>query len=155
MRVLRAENAVVTYVTYLAKTAWPAPLVFYYAHPAAVPWVDVAIAGSILAAITTAAVVLRSRYPFVLVGWLWYAGTLVPVILTSLKLLLKRAQRFLGSMARRTENGSAVSNERPEISTGEVPLQPHHGTRVDEVNQVLCDPQISPGQVVREFAHSV
>jgi tetratricopeptide (TPR) repeat protein len=83
----RAENAVVSYAVYLAKTAWPFGLSVFYPHPVYgydgnVGPSPAQVAGSLvlLLAISVAAVVLRRRAPYVLTGWLWYVGTLVPVI---------------------------------------------------------------------------
>jgi tetratricopeptide (TPR) repeat protein len=74
---VRAENALVAWVAYAAKAVWPASLSAYYAHPfAAYPVAEVAGAALLLAAITVGA---RKR-PWLLVGWLWFLGTLVPVI---------------------------------------------------------------------------
>jgi hypothetical protein len=81
---LRAANAVVSYVQYLRKTVWPSDLAFLYPYP--VPewggptlsaW-QVAGALGMLLAIT--AWVIRSNRRYAVVGWLWYLGTLVPVI---------------------------------------------------------------------------
>jgi hypothetical protein len=73
---LRLGKAAVFYVGYLAKMLWPADLTFFYMPPAAGlrPW-QIAVSALILAVLTAAAV--RARRPPVLVGWLWYLGTLV------------------------------------------------------------------------------
>ncbi len=77
----RAGNAAVSYVTYLTKTVWPTDLAPFYPHPgASLPHLKVTGAALLLAALTVAAVTLRSRAPYLLTGWLWYLGTLVPVI---------------------------------------------------------------------------
>ena len=77
---LRVQNAVVTYVEYLIKMIWPSGLHMYYPYPQAIPMAQVAIALIVIIAITTAAIAVRKRWPFITVGWLWYLGTLVPVI---------------------------------------------------------------------------
>ncbi len=78
---VRLENAAVSYVFYLAKTACPVNLAVFYPHPGAARpgWVP-AGAALLLAAATGVAVALRGRAPYLLTGWLWYLGTLVPVI---------------------------------------------------------------------------
>jgi tetratricopeptide (TPR) repeat protein len=83
----RLENAVVTYVIYLAKTAWPTGLAVFYPHPAygydGKPGPSAAaVAGGLVlvVVISVLAVALRRRAPYLLTGWLWYVGTLVPVI---------------------------------------------------------------------------
>lgn len=76
---VRAENAIVAYARYLAKTFWPRDLaIFYpYSNPS---MAYVAVAAFVLIAITAVAFVTRKRWPFLLVGWLWFLGTLVPMI---------------------------------------------------------------------------
>ena len=77
---LRGANALVSYVRYLGMTAWPARLAVFYPHPGALPPLAVAGAGLLLAGVT-AWVMLKARVrPAPAVGWLWYLGTLVPVI---------------------------------------------------------------------------
>jgi tetratricopeptide (TPR) repeat protein len=77
----RLGNAVVSYVQYLKLFVWPEHLAVLYPHPRATlaPW---KIAGStcILIAISFLAYRLRKTKPYLLVGWLWYLGTLVPMI---------------------------------------------------------------------------
>jgi tetratricopeptide (TPR) repeat protein len=79
---VRLENAAVSYVEYLSKTVWPFGLAVYYPHPGAdgLPISKLIGASGLLAAITLTAVLLRRRAPYLLAGWLWYLGTLVPVI---------------------------------------------------------------------------
>jgi tetratricopeptide (TPR) repeat protein len=82
---IRLGNAAVSYVTYLSDAFFPTGLAVYYPHRS-YPWggglapAAVAAAALLLLIITAAAVVLRRRAPYLLTGWLWYAGTLVPVI---------------------------------------------------------------------------
>jgi Flp pilus assembly protein TadD len=77
----RIGNAVVTYAEYLKKTAWPVGLSIFYPYPVeGLSAVRVVLSCLLLAAITVSAVALRRRAPYLLTGWLWYAGTLVPVI---------------------------------------------------------------------------
>ncbi|HEX9053248.1 MAG TPA: tetratricopeptide repeat protein, partial [Anaeromyxobacter sp.] len=80
----RLANAAVSYVTYLAQALWPARLAAFYPHPTYVgqgfrPWQPLA-AALLLAAITAVAWATRRERPHLLFGWLWYLGTLVPVI---------------------------------------------------------------------------
>ena len=78
---VRVENALVSWVTYLRKTVWPVDLSVFYPHPEALlPPLHVVAATCMLIAVTAWAVHGRLRRPHVLVGWLWYLGTLVPVI---------------------------------------------------------------------------
>jgi protein O-mannosyl-transferase len=77
----RIANALVSYVAYLGKALWPSGLAAYYPYPyGGIPAWKVAGAALLLAAITWACVTLRARAPYLLVGWLWYVVTLVPVI---------------------------------------------------------------------------
>jgi tetratricopeptide (TPR) repeat protein len=76
----RAGNALISYWRYLGKMFWPTDLAITYPHPKEWPLEQVALAGVVLAGITVAVMVWRRRYPFMAVGWLWYVGTLVPVI---------------------------------------------------------------------------
>ncbi len=77
---VRLENAIVAYALYLWKTVWPAKLAVFYPHPgASVSGWSVAASMLALVAITGITVGLRSR-KYILTGWLWFLGTLVPVI---------------------------------------------------------------------------
>jgi tetratricopeptide (TPR) repeat protein len=77
----RVANAIWSYVAYLEMAAWPRGLAVFYPHPgSSLPAWRVALAAAILAALTSLAVMLRRSRPYVLTGWLWYLGTLVPVI---------------------------------------------------------------------------
>ena len=77
---LRLANGLVSYVAYIGDLFWPTRLValYPYPHSVAVPLVIAAVA--ILAVITVGAIVVRRTRPYLLVGWLWYLGTLLPVI---------------------------------------------------------------------------
>ena len=77
----RVGNALVAYATYLRKMVWPVDLAVLYAHPGSrLPMRHAVIAAVVLAVLTLLVVVLARRRPAVLVGWLWYLGTLVPAI---------------------------------------------------------------------------
>jgi tetratricopeptide (TPR) repeat protein len=98
---VRAENAAYSYVWYLAKTVWPSDLAVFYPHPAVVydrsgALAPAAAAGAaaLLVASSVAAVALRRRAPYLLAGWLWYLGTLVPVIGLVQVGLQARADRY-------------------------------------------------------------
>lgn len=77
---LRLGNVVLSYAKYLLKTAWPADLAVYYPLPTHLSWPSVAAAGAALALICWIAWRIRAAHPYVLAGWLWFLGTLVPVI---------------------------------------------------------------------------
>jgi tetratricopeptide (TPR) repeat protein len=78
---IRLQNVLVSYVRYLAMTFWPTNLAILYPHPRGriLMWQPIA-AGLVLAALTLGALGSSRRRPYLLVGWLWYLGTLVPVI---------------------------------------------------------------------------
>ena len=76
----RLANAVVAYVAYLWKAIWPTGLAPIYPYPASQSILVVLGAAAFLAAITWAAWRWRRDRPYLLVGWLWYLGMLVPVI---------------------------------------------------------------------------
>ena len=78
---VRLENAVYSYAVYLWKAFWPSGLVPFYPHPGASldPWKPAAAA---LFLIMISVMVWRAsrQHAYLLTGWLWYLGTLVPVI---------------------------------------------------------------------------
>ena len=77
----RAQNAIHAYAAYLGAFLWPGDLAVFYPYPAGgFSAASVIGALAILAAITALAWRARARCPAVIVGWLWYLGTLVPVI---------------------------------------------------------------------------
>jgi tetratricopeptide (TPR) repeat protein len=77
----RVSNAVWSYLAYLGQMFWPAKLtVFYPLAPDGLPLWQPIVAALVLAMITVLVVSQGGRRPYLLVGWLWYLGTLVPVI---------------------------------------------------------------------------
>ncbi|HXW90819.1 MAG TPA: tetratricopeptide repeat protein [Terriglobales bacterium] len=77
---LRVQNAVVSYLRYLSKAFWPSHLAVSYPYPLT-PFAASQVVGAlfVLGAISVFVVRLRHRRYF-LVGWLWFVGTLVPMI---------------------------------------------------------------------------
>ena len=75
----RAANAIVSYAAYLWKMCWPSGLAVFYPIET---WSAAAVLASTLfiLALTVAALRWSGRYPYFLVGWLWYLVTLLPVI---------------------------------------------------------------------------
>lgn len=77
----RIANALVSYVRYIGKMAWPTKLAVLYPHPRTnLPALQVMLSLLVLVAVTAAVIFLAARYRYLLTGWLWYLGTLVPVI---------------------------------------------------------------------------
>lgn len=76
----RLANASISYVRYLVDAIIPTRLAVLYPMSPERPLGIALLAGLVLLTITAAAVALRRRRPYLLSGWLWYLGTLVPVI---------------------------------------------------------------------------
>jgi len=77
----RLENTFVTYVTYIWQMLWPAQLAVFYPHPNdRLPVVEVTAAIALLVGISLVAIYLRRTKPYLVTGWFWYLGMLVPVI---------------------------------------------------------------------------
>lgn len=78
---LRLGNALISCVVYLREMVWPTGLAGYYPLPQSTPPLP-AIAGALLllACISWAALAARRKTPWLLAGWLWYLGMLVPMI---------------------------------------------------------------------------
>ena len=76
----RFKNAIFSYLAYLGKAIWPVGLAPYYPHPEnTLSWTIVALSGLALAAITLIVWRFRER-KYLLMGWLWYLGTMLPMI---------------------------------------------------------------------------
>jgi protein O-mannosyl-transferase len=77
---IRLENAIVSYAQYLRDAVWPARLAVFYPHPGSSlsAW-QVGAALLLLLAIT-ALVIDRRRQRYLAMGWLWFLGTMVPMI---------------------------------------------------------------------------
>jgi tetratricopeptide (TPR) repeat protein len=77
---IRLRNAVSSYLVYIEKTVWPSGLAVFYPHPEqSLAFWKVALAALVLASVTGWFWRLRSRC-FLIVSWLWFLGTLVPMI---------------------------------------------------------------------------
>ncbi|MBW1742974.1 MAG: tetratricopeptide repeat protein [Deltaproteobacteria bacterium] len=78
---VRLINAMVSYVIYMGKTIWPLNLAVFYPHPGStIPLWQVGTAGLLLVFISVLVIRECRKRPYLPVGWLWYLGTLVPVI---------------------------------------------------------------------------
>ena len=76
----RIANAMLSYVSYIGKMLWPYNLAVLYPYPKSIIFWKIAGAGLLLMMISVFVFrKLRSK-PYLAVGWLWYLGTLVPVI---------------------------------------------------------------------------
>ncbi len=76
----RLGNAVVAYGIYLLKTIWPMNLSVFYPYSLNIPLWKVACSAAFLAGVSAVSVFWIRRFPYLIVGWLWYLGTLIPVI---------------------------------------------------------------------------
>ncbi|HEY5973180.1 MAG TPA: tetratricopeptide repeat protein [Geobacteraceae bacterium] len=76
----RLENAIISYVSYLGKMFWPHNLAVFY--PLFFPLPQWWVIGALLLLTAISVLVARGArcHPYLLTGWLWYLGTLVPVI---------------------------------------------------------------------------
>ncbi|MGA2330434.1 MAG: tetratricopeptide repeat protein [Syntrophales bacterium] len=77
----RIANALISYVSYIGKMLWPVKLSIFY------PYVGIALlswqaVSAMLVLLVTTYLTIRGarRFPYLIVGWLWYSGTLIPVI---------------------------------------------------------------------------
>lgn len=77
---LRLSNVLVAYVSYLSKMLWPDRLAVYYPYELARPAWQVMAAALALLSVTTFVIYSARGRGYLLTGWLWYLGTLVPVI---------------------------------------------------------------------------
>ena len=77
---VRISNALVAYISYIGKTIWPFHLAVFYPHPGMLAGWKIAGACLLLLSISFMAIRALRLYPYFTVGWLWYLGTLVPVI---------------------------------------------------------------------------
>ena len=77
----RLNNAVVSYVLYLWQMLWPVNLAVFYPHPEnRLPLWKIALCFVLLICVTALVIALRRQRPYLIMGWLWYLGMLVPVI---------------------------------------------------------------------------
>ena len=92
----RAETAITSYVVYVADVFFPHHLAPIYPHATALlPALQIVFAVVILGLISAAAIVLRKTAPYFLFGWLWFLGTLVPMIGLVQVGLQARADRYM------------------------------------------------------------
>ena len=77
----RINNAIVSYVLYIWQMLWPMNLAVFYPHPEnRLPLREIVSCLFVLICITALAIALRKQRPYLIAGWLWYLGMLVPVI---------------------------------------------------------------------------
>ena len=77
----RVGNALVTYLIYLKQFFWPTGLIPFYPHPEhTLSFAQIALSATLLVTFSLAGLWQAKKRPYLLVGWLWYVGMLVPVI---------------------------------------------------------------------------
>ncbi|HXO94404.1 MAG TPA: hypothetical protein VN825_09725 [Candidatus Acidoferrum sp.] len=77
----RIKNAFVSYVAYIWQMVFPTRLAVFYPHPEyRLSFWEVALAIALLVGITATVVALRKKRPYLITGWFWYVGMLLPVI---------------------------------------------------------------------------
>lgn len=77
---LRIANALVSYIGYIWKMIWPHNLAIYYPYPSAIPVWKFAGAAFLLICLSVLIIWVLRKQPYLTFGWLWFLGTLVPVI---------------------------------------------------------------------------
>ncbi len=79
--ILNMGNGLISYVRYIAKMFWPHPLAAIYPfNPDQINYVNVIAAGVFILTVSYFALRQTKKRPYFLMGWLWYLGTLIPVI---------------------------------------------------------------------------
>ena len=76
----RLANAGVSYAKYLERMFWPQNLAVFYPYSREFSLVQTSTAFLLLSVISCLAIFFVHKYRYALTGWLWYLGTLVPVI---------------------------------------------------------------------------
>ena len=77
---VRIGNAFISYIAYIGKMIWPNNLSVFYPYPEGLLLWQVFGALFLLIVITIAVFRMGKRHAYLATGWLWYLGTLVPVI---------------------------------------------------------------------------
>jgi protein O-mannosyl-transferase len=89
----RIANAAVSYAAYIRDMLWPASLSPFYPYSTFPAWI-VAASLLLLAGLTAFAMLKARTYPYILVGWLWFLGALIPMIGLVQAGMQSRADRF-------------------------------------------------------------
>src|SRR5947208_2893097 len=77
----RIDNAVVSYVLYIWQMLWPLRHAEFYPHPEnRLTLLEIICSLLFLISISVVAIALRKQRPYLITGWFWYLGMLVPVI---------------------------------------------------------------------------
>ena len=76
----RMANAVVSYAMYVWNTFWPQGLALCYPYPSTLPSGTVMVSVALLVLVSVLCIAKRRSSPYLITGWFWYLGMLVPVI---------------------------------------------------------------------------
>jgi tetratricopeptide (TPR) repeat protein len=76
----RIETVTINYLRYVQKMFWPSDLSVLYPWPNSWPLIELFVAVIFVFGISVAVFVSRRSHPYLIIGWFWYLGTLVPVI---------------------------------------------------------------------------
>ncbi len=77
---VRLANAIVSYALYVGKAFWPSRLAVLYPHPGSSLKAWQIVAAGLFLLVTTGLVIVARSRRYLLVGWFWFLGTLVPMI---------------------------------------------------------------------------
>ncbi len=78
--IVRTANVALSYNRYIWMMFWPSKLAVFYPYPQHLPEVQIIVSAIFLLFVSIVSILLIRRCPYFIVGWLWYLGTLVPVI---------------------------------------------------------------------------
>lgn len=92
---MRVANSLINYTTYLGQTFWPADLAYFYPYVHARPMSLIFGAALLLVVVTGWSLWRIRQEPYLLVGWLWFLGTLVPTIGLVHVGIQSRADRYM------------------------------------------------------------
>jgi hypothetical protein len=77
---VRIGNTIVVYVRYLSHALWPTRLAFFYPHARSAPPAGQLVAALLLLLVLTGLTLISRGHRYLAVGWLWFLGTLVPMV---------------------------------------------------------------------------
>lgn len=77
---LRLANSLHSYTAYIGKFFWPRDLAVFYTYPGDLVLWQTIFSGFLIASVTVLVLKQARLRPYLLVGWFWFLGTLVPVI---------------------------------------------------------------------------